>query len=112
MRTDRKHYSPEFKAKVVLELFREEKTLSQLASEHRIHHSLLVRWRSQALEGLSGVFSDQKIHELKAAHEREVTTLYQEIGQLTTQLNWLKKKALPKNLLVEPTFVISRTEIF
>ena len=91
MRPDRKQYSPEFKSKVVLELLREEKTLSQLASEHGVHHSLLVRWRSQALEGLSGVFSDQRIYELKAAHEREVTTLYQEIGQLTTQLNWLKK---------------------
>lgn len=93
MKTDRKHYTPEFKSKVVLELLREEKTLSQLASEYGIHHSLLVRWRSQALEGLSGVFSDQKIHELKAAHEREVTTLYQEIGHLTTQLSWLKKKS-------------------
>ncbi len=91
MKTDRKHYAPEFKSKVVLELLREERTLSQLASEHGIHHSLLVRSRSQALEGLSGVFSDQKIHEVKATHEREVTTLYQEIGQLTTQLNGLKK---------------------
>jgi transposase-like protein len=91
MKTDRKHYTPEFKSKVVLELFREEKTLSQLASEHGIHHSLLVRSRSQALEGLSGIFSDQKIHEVKAAHEREVTTLDQEIGQLTTRLNGLKK---------------------
>ena len=91
MKTDRKHYTPEFKSKVVLELFREEKTLSQLASEHGIHHSLLVRSRSQALEGLSGIFSDQKIHEVKAAYEREVTTLDQEIGQLTTRLNGLKK---------------------
>ena len=47
MRTHRKHYLPEFKSKVVLELLREEKTLFQLASEHGIHHSLLVRWRSQ-----------------------------------------------------------------
>jgi hypothetical protein len=42
---------------------------------------------------LSSLFSDQKLHEIKAAHEREVTTLYQEIGQLTTQLTWLKKKS-------------------
>jgi transposase-like protein len=90
MKSDRKHYTPEFKSKVILEFLREEKTLSQLASEHGIHHSLLVRWRNQALEGLSGIFSDQKIKELMAAHEREVTTLYQEIGQLTTQLAWLK----------------------
>ena len=93
MKSERKNYTPEFKSKVVLDLLREEKTLSQLASEHGIHNSLLVRWRSQALEGLSSLFSDQKLHEIKVAHEREVTTLYQEIGQLTTQLTWLKKKS-------------------
>ena len=45
----RKQYSPEQKVQIVLELLKEEKSLSQLASEHGIHHSQILRWKKQAL---------------------------------------------------------------
>ena len=90
----RKHYSPEQKVRIVLEFLKEEKSLSQLASEYGIHHSLIVRWKKQALDSLPSVFApENKAHDLKVAYERKLESLYQEIGHLTTQLNWLKKKS-------------------
>ena len=55
----RKKVDPKLKAKFVLELLKEEKTVSQLASEHGIHHSALIRWRDQAVNGLPELLSDQ-----------------------------------------------------
>jgi transposase-like protein len=92
----RNSYSPEFKAKVVQEVLREEKTLSQVAAAHGIHPNLVAQWRDQALAGLSSLFSRAKETDWvakEAAHEQEKQELYAEIGRLTTQLSWLKKKA-------------------
>ena len=89
----RKRYPIELKVKVVLEILKEEKSVTQLASEHKIHYSQLLKWKKQVLEGLPTVFGDPKTEALKTTHEKEVMALYQEIGQLTTQLAWLKKKS-------------------
>ena len=91
----RKHYSAAFKAKVVQELLKEEKTLAQLASEYEVHPTQLKNWRAVALEGLPGLFEKQdSTTVLQAAHEQQLTDLYAEIGKLTTQVSWLKKKLL------------------
>jgi putative transposase len=90
----RKQYSADFKAKVVKEMLREEKTIGQLAAEYGVHSNMLYRWRDQALAGLPGLFSDQAAQELahKEAHwEQEREALYAEIGRLTTQVTWLEK---------------------
>ena len=90
----RKHYSVDKKVQIVLELLKEEKTLSQLASEYGIHHSQITRWKKQVMDSLPAVFSpDNKDQDLRRTYERKMETLYQEIGQLTTQLTWLKKKS-------------------
>ena len=91
----RKHYSATLKAQVVLEILKEEKTLAQIASEHGIHPTQLRDWKAQALSGLAELFVDQRQTEraAEAAHERERDELYTEIGRLTTQLAWLKKKS-------------------
>ena len=93
MSSVQKHYGTDLKVKVVLEILKEEKTLTQLASEYKIHYSQLLKWKKQVLEGLPHLFSDSRTEALKTAHEKEVTGLYQEIGQLTTQLNWIKQKS-------------------
>ncbi|MHB8369949.1 MAG: transposase [Leptospirales bacterium] len=93
MKSVRKHYSTDLKVKLVLEVLKEEKTVTQLSSDHQIHYSQLLKWKKQALEGLPSVFSDSRTEALKTTHEKEVMALYQEIGQLTTQLAWLKKKS-------------------
>lgn len=90
----RKHYSPAFKAQLVHEVLREEKTISQVAAEHGIHPNQLHKWRSIAVEGLPGLFSrSDSTAALKAAHEQQVEDLYAQIGRLTTQLAWLKRKS-------------------
>ena len=89
----RKQYTAVFKAKVVQELLKEEKTLAQIAAEYEVHPTQLKNWRAVAVEGLSGLFEKQdNTVALKAAHEQQLTDLYAEIGKLTTQVAWLKKK--------------------
>ena len=91
----RKQYTPAQKTAIVLELLKEEDTLSQVASRHGVHPNLLRKWKAQALEGLPRLFSDEDKdrRSLQAEYEREVDELYAEIGRLTTQVAWLKKKS-------------------
>ncbi len=89
----RKQYTSAFKAKVVQELLKEEKTLAQIASEYEVHPTQLKNWRAIALEGLSSLFEKQdSVAEVKEMYEKQLTELYAEIGKLTTQVTWLKKK--------------------
>ncbi|WP_371865511.1 IS3 family transposase [Dictyobacter alpinus] len=91
----RKQYTAAFKAKIVKEILREEKTVSQLSAEYEIHSSQLYKWRDQALAGLPGLFDEQSekaLAEKEIAWEREREALYAEIGRLTTEKLWLEKK--------------------
>jgi putative transposase len=90
----RKTYSPEFKAKVVREVLREDRTVSQIAAQYEVHPNQVSQWRDQALAGIAGLFSRSQENDWaakEAAHEQEKQELYAEIGCLTTQLSWLKK---------------------
>ena len=90
----KKHYSPAFKAKLVLELLKQEKSLSQLASEYQVHPNLLRQWRDLVLKDIASLFDRKsKTDSIVAAHDKEREALYAEIGRLTTQLGWLKKKS-------------------
>ena len=76
------------------ELLREEKTVGQLASEHGIHPNQLSTWKRTALEGLLTLFArGDGTAALKATHEQQVEDLYAQIGRLTTQVAWLKRKS-------------------
>lgn len=87
-----KHYTAAFKAKVVQELLKEEKTLVQIASEYEVHPTQLKNWRAIALEGLPSLFEKQdSTAELKAAYEQQQTELYAEIGKLTTEAHLAEK---------------------
>lgn len=88
-----KQYTAAFKAKVVQEMLKEEKTLVQIAAEYEVHPTQLKNWRAIALEGLPSLFEKQdSTAQLKATYEQQQTDLYAEIGKLTTQVSWLKKK--------------------
>lgn len=91
----RKHHSAAFKVQTILEVLKEERTISQIASEAGIHPTQISKWKSQALEGLGFVFDSDYAGRgaEKAAYERQVYELYAQIGKLTTQLAWLKKKS-------------------
>jgi transposase-like protein len=91
----RKRYSPDFKARIVLEMIKEQKSVAELASEHGIHPKMLHRWRTQAVDNLAQVFSEKdNVADVKAEYERKIEELYKEIGRLTTQLAWLGKKGI------------------
>ena len=91
----RKKYTPEFKAQMVLHILREEKSISQLSSEYGIHPSQLMRWRDEAVKNLAQLFTDDRkeITAMKKSYEARIEELYAEVGRLTTNLTWLKKKS-------------------
>ena len=90
----RKTYTAAFKVKLVQELLKENKSLSQLAAEHKVHPNQLRQWRDIVLQGMPTLFDNkQQTSELVSAHEAQVEELYAQIGRLTTQVGWLKKKS-------------------
>ena len=91
----KKHYTPAFKAKVVLDVLKEEQTLTQIASAYDVHPALLSKWKAQMLEGLPRLFDNDRKGERaqEAAQAREREELFAQIGRLTTQVDWLKKKS-------------------
>jgi putative transposase len=71
----RKHYTPTFEAQVVRELLKEEKTLAQLAAEHGVHPSQLIKWRATVLQGLPSLFARQeRTATLTADYEARLAT--------------------------------------
>ena len=87
----RKRLTANQKAEIAIEILKEEKTINQIASEFGVHPNVLYRVKKQTLENLPKLFTDENKSELdrQAEHERQINELYNEIGRLTTQLNWL-----------------------
>ena len=91
----RKQYSAAFKAQVIQEVLRGEKTLAQIAATHKVHPNMVGQWKALALKGLPSLFDERRAAAaIKAEHEAELEELYSQIGRLSTQVAWLKKKAL------------------
>lgn len=88
----RKRYSAEFKAKVALEALREQKTANELASEFKVHASQIADWKKTAIRHLPHAFLVGKGKSDKEAEALQ-DALYQQIGQLKVELDWLKKKS-------------------
>jgi putative transposase len=88
----RKQYSPEFKSKIVLEILKEEKTLSQISSEYGVHTTQLKNWKKETLENLPQLFEKRNIEAIKRDYEKQIQDLYAEIGRLTTQTVLVEKK--------------------
>lgn len=91
MPTRRNRYSADFKAKLALEVIKGNHTLTEIASDAQVHPNLLMQWKKQLLESLPVVFADKRAKENKEQEEKEAQ-LYQQIGQLKVELDWLKKK--------------------
>ncbi|MGO9093976.1 MAG: transposase [Bryobacteraceae bacterium] len=109
MTATRKQYSPKFKARVALEAIRGERTLAQLASRFRVHPVQIGQWRKTAPEQLADLFVDGRKRK-RSAGDLEREALYEEIGRLKMELNWLKTTEgdlgpglKPDNAYVVPT---------
>ena len=90
----RKSYPAEFKAKVALEAIREVSTLAELSSAHGVHPTMITRWKGEAIAHLPSVFSNKWGTRMKE-DEKLIERLYQQIGQLKVEVDWLKKKPDP-----------------
>jgi len=91
MSKKRKQYSAQFKFRVALEAVKEDKTVSELASEYAVHPTMIRNWKKQLLGNGVDVFQNKtKSPDHDGVQEAE---LYEQIGQLKMELEWLKKKA-------------------
>lgn len=90
MTIKRRTFTAQFKFKVALEAVKGVKTLSELASEHGVHPNQIGQWKQQLLKEGAGVFShNSKSRQNGPGVEAD---LYEQIGRLKMELEWLKKK--------------------
>jgi transposase-like protein len=87
----RKRHSAKFKFKVALEAAKGTKTLSELAQEYQLHPSQISEWKQQLLAEGESVFSTRNTRQQREQAALE-TQLYEQIGRLKMELEWLKKK--------------------
>jgi putative transposase len=91
MAQKRKTHSEEFKARVAVEAIKGVRTLSELSAAHGVHPTVIAQWKRQLLEGAPEVFRRGRVDGVRS--EAVVTApLYQEIGRLKMELDWLKNK--------------------
>ena len=91
MKRERKQHSAGFKAKVALEAIKGQRTLNELAGQFELHPTQVVQWKKRLVEGASQLFNGRT--ERDEAQESALRDrLYQEIGQLKVELDWIKKK--------------------
>jgi len=87
----RKRHSNEFKARVALEAVKGVRTLSELSAAYGVHSTVVAQWKRRLIEGAPGVFA--RGGEPGGQSEEAVTApLYEEIGRLKVEVDWLKKK--------------------
>lgn len=90
MSVQRKRYSADEKTRVAIEAIKGQKTLNELAAESGVHPSQITQWKKQALEEISIGFSGGRARR-ERSDKALVASLYQEVGQLKMELDWLKK---------------------
>lgn len=88
----KRQHSPEFKTNVVLEVLKQEETLSQICSKFSIHPTQARRWKDNVLEVVKQSFNGKTIGAQLAEKDQLIDELYRQIGQLKVELDWLKKK--------------------
>ncbi len=92
MKAKRKRHSVAFKAKVGLEALSGIKTVAEIAREYQIHPTQVSQWKSQVQERLPEVFEHGPTAQAFEA-EKQIERLERKVGQLTMELDWLKKKS-------------------
>jgi len=85
----RKRHTSEFKVKVALEAAKEIKTMSELASQYGVHAAQISQWKKQLLENLHSAFTTPRKN---VDHLKKFDELYRQIGEVTVERDWLKKK--------------------
>jgi transposase len=92
MARQRKSHTAAFKAQVALAAFKGDKTINELASLHGVHPTMIHGWKKQLLGNVEELF-ERGTKPSMVDHEAIQSQLYEQIGRLQTELDWLKKKA-------------------
>jgi len=92
MSTKRRRFNAEFKFRVALEAAKGQQTLGELAGKHNLHPNQISQWKRQLLEDGADVFTRNGSNE-QQGQEVIQSELYEQIGRLKMELEWLKKKA-------------------
>jgi len=88
----RKSYDSRLKVQVALEALKNQRTISQIASEYGVHPNMVTQWKQRLLNELPDIFNN-KHQKNKQDNETLKAELYRQIGQLKVELDWLKKKS-------------------
>ena len=94
MSKERRTHNPSFKAKVALEAVKGVQTVAQLAARYEVHPGQIQAWKKSLLEGAAGVFNGNQDKHHKA-DEALVARLYQQIGQLKVERDFLAERSGP-----------------
>ena len=95
MKRTRRTFSSDFKAKVAVEAIKEIKTISEIAQHYQVHPNQVSNWKKEFLSNAGKVFDSGNEEAEQIKHlKKEKEGLVQQIGQLTVDINWLKKKVL------------------
>jgi transposase-like protein len=92
-RKKRRRHSPELKAKVALEAIKGLKTASELATEYEVHPVQISQWKRQLLDEVPEIFERGRKKRDAATSAAKEADLYEQVGRLKMELEWLKKKA-------------------
>jgi transposase-like protein len=92
MGKQRRQFSAGFKVKIALEAIKGQRTVQEIASTFAVHPNQVTQWKRQALEQLPEVFSSDR-GRVDRTEEGLKEELYQQIGRLQMELEWLKKKS-------------------
>jgi transposase len=91
-RRKRRNHKSEFKAKVALEALKGNQTISQIADDFEIHSNQVTTWKTQLRKGIASIFESSE-KEAEPDPSEDVEALRAKIGELTMELDWLKKKS-------------------
>ena len=92
MQKKRRNFSPEFKAKVALEALTEKETLSELGKKHELHSMQISNWKQELKQRAVELFESEVATKKENDSQEKEALLYQKIGKLEMELDWLKKK--------------------
>jgi len=93
MARKRQRHSAVFKAKVALAAVQERKTVQELASQFGVHPTMIHGWKKRLVEGAAEVFETRSESKARGDGKGQEGELYEQIGRLKMELEWLKKKA-------------------